>query len=71
MYNEAKSTREACERAHEMMSNDLVVSNLGSFIDKRVKVVEGPFEIDEFYCSDSIQSVPNVLGGLVILISLK
>ena len=68
MYNSSKSVREACEQVHETMGNDIVISNLGSFCDQRVKVVDGPFRIDEIYCSDSLQSIPNVLGGLVSIL---
>lgn len=65
MYNNSKSLREACEKVHETMGNDLVISNLGSFCDQRLKEIDGPFKIDEIYCSDSLQSIPNVFGGLV------
>lgn len=47
------------------MSNDLCVSNLGAYVEQRAKLVPGPYNIDELFCSDALQSAPNALAGLV------
>lgn len=59
------SIRDMCEKANTKVCNDLTISNLGPHVEQHVRVLNGPFEIDELYCSDSLQAIPNVLSGLV------
>ena len=45
---------------------DVPVSNVGRFVNDRIPVFAGPFEIKEVYISDSLGSTPNILNALGI-----
>jgi hypothetical protein len=54
------------------MHGDLALSNIGAYVWNKKMVYDlGPFKINETYFSDSLQTVPHIMRGLVFLDNLK
>ena len=58
------------EEAKHIFNNnvlfDLPVSNLGRYVNDKVPVFPGPFDIKEIYCTDSLNSYPKVTMAIII-----
>ena len=56
------------EEAREILNHeitcDLVISNLGTFVNDAKKVLDGPIDIKEIYCTDSLNSKPRVVPAI-------
>ena len=66
-FRQAASLADACQREHENLFCDISQSNLGTYLNDNSKVLSGgPFDIEEIYCSDSQQSIPNIHCGFVM-----
>ncbi|CAF0764066.1 unnamed protein product [Brachionus calyciflorus] len=60
------SNYEACKLLNSKLECDFALSNLGAYVDDRVKESGGKFSINELYCSDPLLSKPNITPAIVI-----
>ncbi len=60
VFANANSNEEVCNILSKDVGCHIAVSNLGTFVNDNVKVVEGPLQIKEIYCTDPLNSKPNI-----------
>lgn len=61
--------RNVCEKMSETNHCDLILSNIGRYVNDRKKLVNGKFKISEIYYGDSLISNPNMLSALILHVS--
>jgi hypothetical protein len=65
-YLESFKNENVLNEMHKEMHGDLAISNIGAYVwNKRMVYDLGPFKIKETYFSDSLQTVPHIIPGLV------
>lgn len=66
VFSQTKNIQEACEILSKEVICCFATSNLGNYVDQRVKVYPGPVTIDELYCTDPLNSSPTIAPAIVI-----
>jgi hypothetical protein len=61
--------KNVCEKMSETNHCDLILSNIGTYVNDRKKCVNGKFQISEIYYGDSLISNPNMLSALILHVS--
>jgi hypothetical protein len=65
LYDQSNDLKTAMLNLSKHNHSDLGLSNIGSYVWNKKMDTEGPLKIKESYFSDSLQSVPCVLPGLI------
>jgi hypothetical protein len=61
----AKSSEERSHVALNSFSSDLILSNLGNTVSNQTRLFPGPMQIEELYCSDSLQTNPRLSSAIL------
>ena len=65
VFNQSADNKDACIRLNKKNKCDLLLSNIGTHVVNRKKVIDGPIKITETYFGDSLTSNPNILPALM------